>query len=144
MIKKILIFNSPGPDYIKENDYKFNDGEDSSGYYFARGWHQVIASLVEGLISLPHIAVFSTTELNYGYKVLLKNSRRKSQTTRLNYTYYTSIINEDLYIEECEEKAEECDLIVIMDGHYGPTTYFKNENEEVVSHLHHYMLVNYR
>ena len=144
MIKKILIFNSPGPDYIKENDYKFNDGEDSSGYYFARGWHQVIASLVEGLISLPHIAVFSTTELNYGYKVLLKNSRRKSQTTRLNYTYYTSIINEDLYIEECEEKAEECDLIVIMAGHYGPTTYFKNENEEVVSHLHHYMLVNYR
>ena len=63
MIKKILIFNSPGPDYIKENDYKFNDGEDSSGYYFARGWHQVIASLVEGLISLPHIDVF----LDNGY-----------------------------------------------------------------------------
>ena len=78
MIKKILIFNSTGPDYIKENDYKFNDGEDSSGYYFARGWHQVIASLVDGLISLPHIAVFSTTELKYGYKVLLNNSRRKS------------------------------------------------------------------
>ena len=129
---------------LEEDYYKFNVGEYSSGYYFARGWHQVIASLVEGLISLPHITVFSTTELNYGYKVLLKNSRRKSQTTHLNYTYYTSIINEDLYIEECEEKAEECDLIVIMDGHYGPTTYFKNEKEEVVSHLHHYMLVNYR
>ena len=144
MIEKILFFNSPGPDYIEEDDYKFNVGEDSSGYYFARGWHQVIASLVEGLISSPHITVFSTTEFNYGYKVLLKNSRRKSQTTHLNYTYYTSIINEDLYIEECEEKAEECDLIVIMDGLYGPTTYFKNEKEEVVSHLHHYMLVNYR
>ena len=75
MIEKILFFNSPGPDYIEEDDYKFNVGEDSSGYYFARGWHQVIASLVEGLNSLSHITVFSTTELNYGYKVLLKNSR---------------------------------------------------------------------
>ena len=144
MIKKVLIFNSPGPDHIEEGDYNFNVGEDSSGYYFARGWHQVISSLVEGLINLSEITIFSTTELNYGYKVLLKNSKRNSESTHLNYTYYTSIINESLYVEECEDKAEECDLIIITEGHYGPTTYFKNQKGEVVSHLHHYMLVNHR
>ena len=154
MIKKVLIFNLPGPDHIEEDDYKFNVGEKCTRYYQSWGWSQVIASLVEGLIFLPNITVFSTTELNYGYKVLLKNARRKTQKTHLNYTYYTSVINEDLYVEECEDKAEECDLIVIMggrDGHdggpaagNGPTTYFKNEKGEVVSHLHHYMLVNHR
>ena len=146
MIKKILIFNLFGNDHIEEgDDYSFKAGEDHYCYYRTRGWHQVIASLMEGIISLSDITVFSTTELNYGYKVLLKNAKRKKHTTALNYTYYSHILDEDSYIAECEDLAEECDVIIIMEGEYdGPTTYFKNKKGEIIKHLHHYMLVNHR
>ena len=103
MIKNILVFNSFGNERIEENDYSFKTGEDHYCYYRTWGWHQVIASLMEGLISLSGITVFSTTHLNYGYKVLLKNAKRKKHTTTLNYTYYSHILYEDSYIAECLE-----------------------------------------
>ena len=80
MIKKVLIFNTWGEERIEEDGYySFKAGEDHFYYYRVWGWHQVIASLMDGLISLSGITVFSTTKLNYGYKVLLKNAERKKQ-----------------------------------------------------------------
>ena len=54
MIKKIFIFNySFGNDHIEEDgNYSFKAGKDHYYYYRTWGWHQVIASLMEGLISL--------------------------------------------------------------------------------------------
>ena len=70
MSKKVLIFNYAGPEDLKEigNPVREHRGP---------GWQQSIASLMDGLISLSGVTVFSTTPLNYGYKVPLKNSERK-------------------------------------------------------------------
>ena len=93
MIKKVLNSNSPfDVSYdtakpVKEAHYSFKAGEDHYCYYRTWGWHQVIASLMEGLISLSAITVFSTTKLNYGYKVPLKNSERKKHISSLNNIY---------------------------------------------------------
>ena len=161
MIKKVLIFNYAGPEYIVERHQPFGPG----GWHRGLGWHQNIASLMDGLISLSGVTVFSTTPLNYGYKVPLKNSERKKYKSPFNKVCYSHILDEDLYIAQCEDAADECDIIVIMEeenpgrvvgevadkqgGKWGvgrshPTTYFRNKEGDVVKHLHRYMLVNHK
>ena len=158
MSKKVLIFNYAGPEDLKEigNPVREHRGP---------GWQQSIASLMDGLISLSGVTVFSTTPLNYGYKVPLKNSERKKYKTSFNKVCYSHLLDEDLYITQCEDFAEECDVIIIMEeenpgnvvgdvadergGKWGvgrshPTTYFRNKEGEVVKHLHHYMIVNHK
>ena len=158
MIKKVLIFNYAGPEDLKEIENR--DCHDRGP-----GWQQSIASLMDGLISLSGVTVFSTTSLNYGYKVPLKNSERKKYKAFFNKVCYSHILDEDLYITQCEDFAEECDVIIIMEeenprnvvgdvadergGKWGigrshPTTYFRNKDGDVVRHLHRYMLVNHK
>ena len=158
MIKKVLIFNYAGPEDLKEIENR--DCHDRGP-----GWQQRIASLMDGLISLSGVTVFSTTSLNYGYKVPLKNSERKKYKAFFNKVCYSHILDEDLYITQCEDFAEECDVIIIMEeenprnvvgdvadergGKWGigrshPTTYFRNKDGDVVRHLHRYMLVNHK
>ena len=136
-----------------------NNG-DFRGYY---GWQQSIASLMDGLVSLSDITVFSTTPLNYGYKVPLKNSERKKNKTFFGKTCYSFILDEESYVQECKDVADECDVILIMEeenpedvqgeipdalgglwgvGRSHPTTYFRNKEGDVVKHLHRYMLDN--
>jgi hypothetical protein len=170
LIKKVLVFNYAGPEHIKEvpswlTQEAFSTGSLPAGWNRGPGWQQSIASLMEGIISLSGVTVFSTTPLNYGYKVPLKNSERKKHISFLNNIYYSYVIDEESYVAECENIAEECDVIIIMEeenpgnvvgdtaddrgGKWGtgrshPTTYFRNEEGEVVKHLHHYMIVNHR
>ena len=60
MIKKVLNFNSPfdvsydTAKSVKEAHYSFKAGEDHYCYYRTWGWHQVIASLMEGLMVQLH------------------------------------------------------------------------------------------
>ena len=164
MIKKVLVFNYSGPEYIKEMP-RSRSVRNDPGSYRGPAWQQSISSLMEGLISLSGVTVFSTTPFNYGYKVPLKNSERKKHISSLNNIYCSHILDEDLYVAECEDFAEECDIIIIMEednpgnavgdiadergGKWGtgrthPTTYFRNEEGEVVRHLHHYMIINHR
>ena len=165
MIKNVLIFNYAGPEYIVYfDDYRHN-AFGSGGWHRGIGWQQNIASLMDGLISLSGVTVFSTTTLNYGHKVPLKNSERKKRKTSFNKICYSHIIDEDSYIAQCEDVADECDIIVIMEeenpgnvvgdvadergGKWGvgrshPTTYFRNKEGDVVRHLHRYMLVNHK
>lgn len=158
MSKKVLIFNYAGPEDLKKIG---NPIRESRG----PGWQQSIASLMDGLISLAGVTVFSTTLLNYGYKVPLKNSERKKYKASFNKVCYSHILDEDLYITQCEDFADECDIIIIMEeenpgnvvghvvdergGKWGegrshPTTYFRNKEGDVVKHLHRYMLVNHK
>jgi len=157
--KKVLVFNFAG------NEAQADMRRPQLGGNRGPGWQQSIASLMDGLISLSGITVFSTTKINYGYKVPLKNSERRKHISSLNNIYYSYILDEDSYIAECEDFAEECDIIIIMEeenpgnvvgdvadergGKWGvgrshPTTYFRNKEGEVVKHLHHYMIVNHK
>ena len=160
MIKNVLVFNYAGPENIKENHTAF-------GYngWQRIGWQQSISSLIEGLISLSNVNVFSTTPLNYGYKVPLKSSERKKHKTNFNRFCYSHILDEDSYVAQCEDVADECDVILIMEeenpenvegeipdalgglwgiGRSHPTTYFRNKEGVVVTHLHRYMLINHK
>jgi len=161
VIKKVLVFNYAGPENIKEDHNAFG----YNGWHRGVGWQQSIASLMEGLISLPNVNVFSTTSLNYGYKVPLKNSEREKHKASFNRECYSHILDEDLYIEQCEDFADECDIILIMEeenpenvvgetpdalggiwgsGRSHPTTYFRNKEGVIVKHLHRYMLTNHK
>ena len=111
MIKKILVFNYAGPEDRKKMPGTEDNG-DFRGYY---GWQQSIASLMDGLVSLSDITVFSTTPLNYGYKVPLKNSERKKNKTFFGKTCYSYILDEESYVQECKDVADECDVILIME-----------------------------
>ena len=83
----------------------------------------------------------------------------------LKYICYSHILDEDLYIAQCEDVADECDIIVIMEeenpgnvvgenvdeqgGKWGtgrshPTTYFRNKEGVIVKHLHRYMIINHK
>ena len=158
MIKNVLIFNYAGPEVLKEIGSPDRN-------HRGPGWQQSIASLMDGLISLSGVTVFSTTSINYGYKVPLKNSERKKHKASFNKICYSHILDEDSYIAQCEDFADECDVIVIMEeenpgnvvgevadehgGKWGvgrshPTTYFRNKEGIVVKHLHRYMLVNHK
>ena len=95
MNKKVLVFNFAG------NEAGADTRRPQLGGNRGPGWQQSIASLMEGLISLPNVNVFSTTPLNYGYKVPLKNSERKKHISSLNNIYYSYILDEDSYIAEC-------------------------------------------
>ena len=159
VIKKVLVFNFAGPEDRMGMPGGDNNG-DFRGYY---GWQQSIASLMDGLVSLPDVTVFSTTPLNYGYKVPLRNSERREVVTSFGKTCYSYVLDEESYVKECKDVADECDVILIMEeenpenvegeipddlgglwgvGRSHPTTYFRNEKGDVVKHLHRYMLDN--
>ena len=141
MIKKILIFN-----YTEYN--------------------QFISTLVEGLKKQKNIKLYSTTKLNYCEDITINSERIYSIKNEYspmeslpnwsnlsdelrdrgpNFLQISSVVkDEDSYIEECEDLIEESDLIIVFsDNNTSPSTYFNNKNDEVITHLHEYAVVNY-
>lgn len=139
MIKKVLIFNYSN-------------------------YNQFICTLVEGLKKQKNIKLYSTTKLNYCEDITINSERiydiknEYSSTESFpnwsnlsdslrdrgpDFPQISSVVeDEDEYIEECEGLIEESDLIIFFSD-ISPSTYFKNQNNEVITHLHAYAVVNY-
>ena len=126
MIKKILIFN--------QNDL-----------------NQFISTLVEGFKLNGGVKLFSTSKVSYCSDIVINSKRTYDISTSAvedapPYPMMISkIIDEDEYVEECEDLIEECDLIIIVDDNYTlSSAHFKNKDGCLITHLHEYAISNYK
>ena len=126
MINKILIFN--------QNDL-----------------NQFLSTLVEGFKVIDNVKLFSTSKVNYCSDIVIKSKRTYEIEARdwhegSPYPIMSStIVDEDEYIEECEDLMEECDLIIIIDdNHTLSSAHFEDKDGHLVTHLHEYAIANYK
>ena len=126
MIKKILIFN-------------YNE------------LSQFISTLVEGFKTNSNIELFSTSKVSYCSDIVIKSKRTYEIKGCLSTdgppypTMVSDIVDEDEYVEECEDLIEECDLIIIVDDNQVQSTaWFKNIEGQLITHLHEYAIANHK
>ena len=127
MIEKVLIFNH-------------------------ESYNQLMCTLVEGLKAHKYLKLYSTTKTNYSSDIVIKSQQfyevKTVHTPDGTPTYpivSSKPIDEESYVDECEELMDECDLIIIADNnHTFSTAYFKNKDGQVESHLHEYATANHK
>ena len=111
-----------------------------------------MCTLVEGLKVHKHLELHSTTKTNYSSDIVIKSQQSyEVEVTRTPdgapaYPVVSSNpIDEEDYVDECEELMDECDLIIIADNnHTFSTAYFKNKDKQMESHLHEYATANHK
>ena len=115
-------------------------------------YNQLMCTIVEGLKAHKHLELYSTIKTNYSSDIVIKSPHSYEIDTipssdgspRRPYIS-ASIIDEDGYIDECEELMDECDLIIIMDDNLTfSSAYFENRDGQRESHLQEYATANHR